>query len=123
MRKLPFAVRPKHGLKIVGRVGPFIPRRSVTDFEIRDFAARPIDQMVGQALRWKTCTHTRRERGLTLVGRQRRGALKNVDEFILFAVPMKQCRLPAGMQGRKIYTEVLEAEGQADAHLQIRGNT
>jgi hypothetical protein len=90
VRKLPFAVRPEHGLDIVGGVAPFVTWRPVTDFEIRDFAARPIHQLVGETLGRKACAHPWGERDLALVRHQGRVAFKNIDKLILFAVPMKQ---------------------------------
>ena len=85
-------------------------RRSVTDFEIRDVAFCAIQQVMCDALGWKTCAHAGRKHNLTFVRHQSWVSLKYVDKLILFTVTMKQCGLTAGMQGREIDTEVLDAE-------------
>jgi hypothetical protein len=65
---------------------------------------------MSEALRRKARTHAWGERDLTLIRHQCGVALKDVDEFILFAVPVQQRRLSAGMQGGQVYAEVLETE-------------
>jgi len=41
---------------------------------------------------------------------QSRPAVENVDEFILLAVTMQECRLTPWEQRRQVYAEVLEAK-------------
>ena len=65
---------------------------------------------MGEPLRRKACAHPWRERDLAPVRHQCGVALQDVDEFILLAVPVKQRRLSAGMQGGQVYAEVLETE-------------
>jgi len=72
---------------------------------------------MGEASRWKPCTHAWRKGHFTLVRHQRWGPLKNVNELVLSAVAMKQRRLSTRRQGCKIDTEVLDAEKIAQRTL------
>ena len=97
--ELPF--RALHQRKVVVWIGHLVPGAAVTDLKDKHVAAGAVLQVVRGALRRETGAHARKQFDLTVVRDQRGVALKHVNQFVLHAVPVVQCRdIPAGTRVR-----------------------
>ena len=86
MRVPPFSV-DEHRLDIVVGIGSFITGRAIANLEIHHLFRRFVYEVMGVARPGsKARAHTWAERGLALVGDERRGAPQHVDELILSGV-------------------------------------
>ncbi len=102
MHERPRSVRSENGLEIVCRIGAFIARRAIADFEIGRVGVGAVNQVVGDTLQRESLRTCRaKARVLALSVTKRWASREDVDEFVLPAVPMQQGGLRARLQGRE----------------------
>ncbi len=83
MPKSPLAI-DEVGFEIVVRIGSFIARRSITDFEINDVLLRSVRQLMRVTrASFEASTHSWRQLRFPLVGYERRSSLQYENNFVL----------------------------------------
>src|SRR5262249_14080192 len=123
MRKRPFAVRTQDGLEVVIWVVHHVAVRAVTYLKVDNVFLSPVDQLMGNAPRRKTGTHSGGEADLPSVGDERWFTLQNVYELILPAMLVQQRRFAARRQPGEIYAKALETEEVAQRSLFALGHS
>src|SRR6185369_10413138 len=107
--KLPRSV-DHQGLQVIVRVAAFVARRSVSDFKVDNLVPGFVDQVVAVAgSRLEARTHARREPRSTFVSVKRWVPLQDVDELVLLAVGVAQCRHRGRCKPRQVQTLVIDA--------------
>src|SRR5215470_15061732 len=123
MSELPFAVHTQHGLEVIVRVADHVAVRAVTYLKVDHVFLGPVDQLMRNALRRKTGTHSGGEDDFPNVGYERWFAFQNVYELILPAMLVQQRGFAAWRQSCKIYAKALETEEVAQRSFLALGHS
>lgn len=117
MGELPLSIGPKCCLQIILGVASLITRDTIPDLKIKNICIRSIDELMRVSLGRKPCTIAGLQDNLRRLRHQGRGTFKDIDEFILFAMAMKQGGFSAWRQAGQINTEIVDAENIAKLTL------